>query len=237
MEEGDHVVAGDQGANVRQLCFDLDGTLTDPRNGIVGCLRHALAAVRADIPSDAKLAAFIGPPLQQSLRQLLKNPDESVLAEALTRYRERFSSVGMYDNEVYPGIPELLRALGAAGWTLRVVTSKPTVFADRILTHFDLSQHFTGVHGSELSGVRSDKAELIAHVLETERISAEDAVMIGDRSHDVVGARANGVRALGVLWGYGTRAELAAAGADELYESISALESDLCRSHTPPGET
>lgn len=133
----------------------------------------------------------------------------------------------MYENEVYPGIPELLQALGDAGDILRVVTSKPSVFADRILAHFDLSQHFTGVHGSELSGVRSDKAELIADVLASERISAKDAVMIGDRSHDVVGARANGVRPLGVLWGYGTRAELTAAGADELYASVADLQSDL----------
>lgn len=211
----------------RQLLFDLDGTLTDPRNGIVGCLRHALSAVQAELPSDPELEAFIGPPLQQSLRRLLGDPDEGVVAEALSRYRERFSSVGMYENEVYPGIPELLRALGDAGCTLRVVTSKPTVFADRILVHFDLSQHFAGVHGSELSGVRSDKAELIAHVLVTARISANDAVMIGDRSHDVLGARANGVRALGVLWGYGTRAELTAAGVDELYETVSALQSGL----------
>lgn len=193
----------------------------------MGCLRHALAAVHAVIPGDAELEACIGPPLQQSLRRLLGDPDESVLVEALTRYRERFSAVGMYENEVYPGIPELLQALGDAGDILRVVTSKPSVFADRILAHFDLSQHFTGVHGSELSGVRSDKAELIADVLASERISAKDAVMIGDRSHDVVGARANGVRPLGVLWGYGTRAELTAAGADELYASVADLQSDL----------
>ena len=221
----------------RQLCFDLDGTLTNPRNGIVGCLRHALTAVDADIPSDAELEACIGPPLQQSLRRLLGDPDESVLAEALTRYRERFSAVGMYENEVYSGIPELLRALGGAGRILRVVTSKPSVFAERILAHFDLSQHFAGVHGSELSGVRSDKVELLAHVLETQRIAAKDAVMIGDRSHDVVGARANGVRAVGVLWGYGTRAELTVAGADELYETVAALQRGLSRSAHHAAET
>jgi len=215
----------------RQLFFDLDGTLTDPRLGIVRCLRHALEGAPIAIPSDAELERFIGPPLQQSLKRLLGA--DAAATDALKRYRERFATSGMYENEVYPGIPELLRALRDVGWKLRVVTSKPKVFADPILDHFGISEHFIGVHGSELSGVRTDKAELIAHVLEVARIPARAAMMIGDRSHDIAGARANGVRALGVLWGYGSRAELTSAGAERLYDSVSALRGDLAGESAP----
>jgi len=210
----------------RHLFFDLDGTLTDPRQGIVRCLRYALSAFAVAIPTDTELEAFIGPPLQRTFASLLGD-DDDLIAEALRRYRERFASAGMFENQVYPGIPELLESSRHAGWTLHVVTSKPTVFAAQILAHFDLIRHFAAVHGSELSGLRADKTELVAHVLATEQISAPDAVMIGDRSHDVVGAQANGVRALGVLWGYGSREELRAAGAARSYETVEALREAL----------
>jgi phosphoglycolate phosphatase len=209
------------------LLFDLDGTLTDPREGIVGSLRHALAALGVPEPSDDELGSFIGPPLHGSLRRLLGPKGASEVPRALELYRERFATVGMFENRVYPGIPEALAALRAAEWSLFVVTSKPSVFAAPILEHFDLTRYFAGVYGAELSGERSDKAELIAHFLRTQRMPAERTTMIGDRKHDIVGARVNRVRALGVLWGYGTRDELTDAGADGLYETVADLVGGL----------
>lgn len=209
------------------LLFDLDGTLTDPREGIVGSLRHALAELGVPQPPDDELSGFIGPPLHESLRRFLGPKRANALPKALELYRERFASVGMFENKVYPGIPSALATLREAGWTLWVVTSKPSVFAAPILEHFALTRHFAGLHGSELSGERSDKGELIAHFLRVEGVPAAQATMIGDRKHDVAGARANGVRAFGVLWGYGTRAELAGAGADALYENVADLVKEL----------
>lgn len=209
------------------LFFDLDGTLTDPREGIVACLRHALDHVGVDVPADDELSRFIGPPLQDSLMQLLGPERAHLVPETLALYRGRFRTAGMFENQVYAGVPEGLDALAAAGWRLWVVTSKPRVFALPILEHFGLARHFVAVHGSELSGERSEKGDLIAYVLRTEGVHAGQAAMIGDRSHDVVAARANDVRAFGVLWGYGTRTELVDAGAERLYESFLELVSDL----------
>jgi phosphoglycolate phosphatase len=209
------------------LFFDLDGTLTDPREGIVGCLRHALQQLDLPLPSDDELAQLIGPPLHESLSKLLGSARAHHLPSALEHYRERFRTVGMFENSVYPGVPEALTKLAAAGWRLWVVTSKPLAFALPILEHFELARHFVGIHGSELSGERSNKAELIAHVRRTERIAADEAIMIGDRSHDVRGARSNNVASRGVLWGYGSREELVQAGADGLFASVDDLVSEL----------
>jgi phosphoglycolate phosphatase len=209
------------------LLFDLDGTLTDPREGIVGSLRYALGELGVPAPSDDELSRWIGPPLHESFRFALGAKRATSLPRALELYRERFASVGMFENKVYPGIPEALAALGAAGWRLWVVTSKPSVFAAPILEHFALTRYFVGVYGAELSGERSDKGELIAHVLRSEGLLAAQTAMIGDRKHDIVGARRNGVRALGVLWGYGTRDELAGAGADGVYENVADLVREL----------
>jgi phosphoglycolate phosphatase len=211
------------------LLFDLDGTLTDPREGIVGSLRYALAELGLPAPSDDELSSFIGPPLHDSLRRLLGAERANSLPRALELYRERFGTVGMFENRVYPGIAEALAALGDAGWRLWVVTSKPSVFAAPILRHFDLTRHFAGVYGAELSGERSNKSELIAHFLRTEGVPAERTTMIGDRRHDIAGARANGIRAFGVLWGYGTLDELIDAGADALYENVADLVGELTK--------
>ncbi len=206
------------------LFFDLDGTLTDPREGIVGSIRHALQRLDCAVPPDPELDCCIGPPLRDSFCRLV---GEALADVAVEHYRARFRVLGMFENRVYPGIPEALAALGAAGWRLLVVTSKPGVFAEQILRHFALNGYFAAVYGSELSGLRADKSELIAHVLASEGLAPEQALMIGDRCHDVVGARSNGVRAAGVLWGYGTREELGAAGAERLYESVPQLQADL----------
>ncbi len=214
---------------MQHVFFDLDGTLTDPAPGIVRCYQHALQVLGAPPRSDAELTQLIGPPLQESFRALMQSDDPELCERAVRVYRERFSTLGLYENSVYPEMPEVLSALRDAGRQLWVVTSKPTVFADRIIDHFALRPFFTRVYGAELSGERAAKAELIAHVLASERIAPQSTCMIGDRKHDVIGAKAHGIAALGVLWGYGTRLELEEAGATLVLEAVREIPAAIER--------
>jgi phosphoglycolate phosphatase len=206
----------------RSLFFDLDGTLTDPKVGITRCIRHALEGLGVGAPSDTELERWIGPPLAESFRELLGPSPPDLVERAMTLYRERFGTLGMFENVPYPGISDGLREL-AGSRRLYVVTSKPTLYARRIVEHFDLSRYFVAVYGSEMSGERTHKGELIAYVLHAEGIAPNDAIMIGDRSHDILGARQNEVTAVGVLWGYGSREELVEAGASAVYASVTEL--------------
>ncbi len=206
------------------LLFDLDGTLTDPRTGIVGCIRHALQQLDCPLPTENRLLECIGPPLHVSFRELV---GQARVDAALTLYRERFSRQGLYENQVYPGVAAALAQLQLAGHSLRVVTSKPTVFARRIVQHFELQDYFVEVHGSNLDGTLADKTELIGHVLKIAKIAASNAIMLGDRSHDVIGARNNQVKACGALWGYGSRTELLEAGAQQLLDDMSAFADSI----------
>jgi phosphoglycolate phosphatase len=183
------------------LLFDLDGTLTDNAPGIFACIRHALRELGFPAPVESDLRRAIGPPLHISFREIFGIMDEAVVMDAMRIYRERFSAVGLLENDVYPGIPDALSSLAEAGFRLRVATSKPKVFADRIIDHFQLRPFFPEVYGSELSGERAGKPELVRYVLESEGASPGATCMIGDRSHDMVGARENGLTAVGVLWG------------------------------------
>jgi phosphoglycolate phosphatase len=205
------------------ILFDLDGTLTDPRVGIIACIQHAMISMGQVPPVARELERFIGPPLQESFASLPGIDSKEKVARAVAFYRERFAQTGMFENTVYPDIPQTLDELASRGATLYVATSKPTVYAERIVEHFGLGRYFRRVYGSELDGTRSNKAELIAHLLDAESISRASAVMIGDRSHDMVGAQANGVFAVGVLWGYGSRAELLGAGAARVCERPAML--------------
>jgi len=205
------------------LLFDLDGTLTDSCPGILASMRHALVTLGLAVPADEALARLIGPPTQDAFRELLGSSDPELIASSIAIYRERYARLGLFENSVYPGVLEGLKALRAAGIPLFVVTSKPQVYANTIIDHFELRQYFNQVYGSELSGERSKKGDLIAHVLSQETISPANAWMIGDRLHDVAGAKQNGVRCAGVLWGYGSAEELSAAGADRLFRAMSEL--------------
>jgi len=205
------------------LFFDLDGTLTDSRPGIFNSMRYAMTALNVAIPEEEALSRFIGPPTHDTVRELLGSDDPALNARAIALYRERYSSRGMFENSVYPGIEQGLQALCELGIPLLVVTSKPELYAQQIIDHFGLQQYFERVYGSELSGERSNKGELIAHVLSKQGIAAANAWMIGDRLHDIVGAKRNGLRSAGVLWGYGSRAELSDAGADTLFQNMPEL--------------
>lgn len=206
------------------LLFDLDGTLTDPFPGITECILYALMRLSRPKPERESLGWCIGPPLKESFKKLLGTDDEKMAALALAHYRERFGSVGLFENEVYEGVPEALKALQANDFTLYVATSKPRVFAKRILAHFGLERYFKEIYGSELDGSRSDKGSLLAHILKSEAIEASQAVMIGDREHDMIGAKENGLPGVGVLWGYGTQAELERSGASACIRHPSDLK-------------
>ncbi len=200
----------DRGAAAGAVLFDLDGTLTDPFPGITRSIQHALRRLGAPVPEADDLRWCIGPPLADSFALLLGTTDKQRLDEAIAFYRERYTTVGLFENAVVDGIPELLRRLADAGRCLFVATSKPHIYARRIVEHFGLLPPIRTVYGSELDGTRSDKAELIAYLLVAEGFDPAGCVMIGDRRHDLIGAHANGVPAIGVTWGYGSREELTA---------------------------
>jgi phosphoglycolate phosphatase len=205
------------------ILFDLDGTLTDPETGITRCIEHALTMLGRAAPPRDHLRKYIGPPLRDSFVELL-GPDGDPDA-ALLHYRDRFATVGLYENAVYPEVAAGLGRIRDRGHRLFVATSKPAVYARLIVDHFGLTPFFAGVYGSELTGEHADKAELVAHVIASERLDAPQVWMVGDRLHDIRGGRANGTRTIGVLWGYGGEEELLAAGADFLADSIAAVAS------------
>jgi len=200
------------------IYFDLDGTLTDPFEGISKSIAYALQRLGEPEPGDEVLRKCIGPPLMASFETLV---GEDRARDALIFYRERFGDVGWQENLPYPGIRDVLQELRDAGRTLHVATSKPGVFAEKILAHFELDKYFAGVFGSELDGRRSNKIELLEHAL---AVNASDAaVMVGDREHDVIGALRNNMHIIAVTYGYGTEEELRNAGAEQIASSPADL--------------
>jgi phosphoglycolate phosphatase len=215
---------------ITRLFFDLDGTLTDPRPGIVRCMRYALGKLGAACPHDDVLASLgIGPSLRGTFATLLGTTNRDLVERALALYREQYGETGLFENAVYDGVVAMLERARPSASATFVATLKPKVYADRIVRRFGLAHYFTGVYGSELTGKYDDKTDLLAHLLEREQIRAADAVMIGDRAGDIVAARAHGIPSIGVLWGYGSRSELADAGADLLCASPGELTSCLAR--------
>jgi len=196
------------------IFIDLDGTLTDPKPGITRSIQYALGKLDRPIPLADELTWCIGPPLRGSLKQLLGT--DELADRAVTLYRERFSDIGLFENEVYPGIEDTLSTLARSGQRLFVATSKAHIYAERIIDHFKLRGYFERVFGAELDGTHSDKTDLLGHALQSMAIDRAQAVMIGDRSFDMVGARNNGMTAVGVLYGYGSEAELLEAGAHHI---------------------
>ncbi|HEX6634081.1 MAG TPA: HAD hydrolase-like protein [Usitatibacter sp.] len=214
--------------------FDLDGTLTDPREGITRSIAYALERMGVAPPPLDDLVFAIGPPLRASLARLLGTDSREAVERAIALYRERFADVGLFENRPYDGIADTLAALSAGGARLMVATSKPTVYARRIVERFALHAHFEEVHGCELDGTREDKRDLLAHVIPRHGLDAARSVMIGDRGADMRAARHHGLHALGVLWGYGSGEELSEAGAHalcaapaDLPDSVAALLDSL----------
>ena len=201
---------------IRNVLFDLDGTLTDPAEGIVRSIQYSLATLNLRCPSATELTSYIGPPLRQSFTAICNSSDEALIERAVALYRERFSTRGLFENAVYAGVPQVLAELQALSYRLFVATSKPRVYAEKILEHFSLAGYFVEIHGNELDGRLDDKAELIRELLEHHRLSPDETIMVGDRKHDVVAARRNSVTSLGVTYGYGPEDELTEAGVEHL---------------------
>jgi phosphoglycolate phosphatase len=203
------------------VLVDLDGTLIDPRPGLIGSVQYALDKLGQPVPPAEELLWMIGPPFRLSFPKLLGRADRT--EEAIAHYREHYFNGAMYDAIVYAGIPDALAALRAAGGRLFIATAKPHYYARPIVEHFDLARHFAGVFGPELDGTHDHKSDLIAHMIAEQGVDPEAAIMIGDREHDVTAAARNGIPTVGVTWGYGSDAELTTAGAATLCRTPASL--------------
>lgn len=212
------------------ILFDLDGTLTDPKLGITSSVQYALRALGIEEPSLDRLEPFIGPPLADSFREFYGLEGER-LATAIDKYRERFATQGIFENEIYPGIPQMLADLKAKDKILAIASSKPTLFVEQILEHFEIRKYFDHVVGSNMDGTRGTKEEVVEETLrqmltvEMTPAQKRDAVaMVGDRKFDIEGARAHGITSVGVLFGYAPEGELEEAGADYIVNSVRSLQ-------------
>ena len=207
----------------KYILFDLDGTITDSALGITNSVKYALNKLNAPIPPYETLCKFIGPPLLDGFRDIC-GFDAEKAQEAVKLYREYYETTGLYENAVYDGIHELLRALKEKGKTVILATSKPEKFARLILEHFNLTQYFDYAAGATIDETRNKKDAVIAYALKECNITDKSlAVMVGDRHHDIFGAKQNGIASIGVLYGFGSHEELTAAGADYIAENIDEL--------------
>ena len=205
------------------IFFDLDGTLTESGEGIMNSVAYAMRKFGVEETDREKLRTFIGPPLYASfMREYGLDLEQAMLA--VEYYREYFAPKGIYENRPYDGIVELLKELKKDGRRLYLATSKPEPYALEIVKHFGIYEYLDGLYGSTMSEERTKKEEVIAYALGQTGIKASDVVMIGDRAHDIIGAKANNVASIGVLFGYGSREELADAGADMIAESVEDLK-------------
>ena len=212
----------------KYIFFDLDGTLTDPQEGITNCVKYALESFGIHETDYSKLMRFIGPPLVYSFSEYYGFDEEKSLA-AVAKYRERFADIGIFENKVYDGIEEVLGKLVDTAHVLVLATSKPKVFADRIMTKYRLRPYFKLICGSELDGTRNDKNEVIEYAIDKLQIPREKIIMVGDRRQDIIGAKKCGIASCGVRYGYAESGELEDAGADYIAENLDELLEILMR--------
>lgn len=203
---------------LRHVVFDLDGTITDSAPGITRCLAHAVRAVEGRSLALEPLRRFIGTPLVEILSELLARPEDEAVERAVGAYIERFDRAGIYENEVYPGVVDVLDTLAEDGCALYVATSKTESAALRVLEHFGLRARFRGVFGMQRDRKVAGKVGVLRRTLRAGGFAGDAAAMVGDRHHDVEAALVLGLRPIGVAWGYGSRAELTAARADAIAE-------------------
>lgn len=204
---------------MKYILFDLDGTLTNPQRGITNSVKYALEYFGIPVYDNASLNKYIGPPLRQSFMEFAGLSEEQSRM-AMIKYREYFGPKGIFENKVYEGIPKLLQSLKSEGNKIILATSKPWIYAEMILKKFDLKKYFDFVAGSELNGVRTNKADVIAYAIDRYNIDIKNALMIGDRKHDIEGAVKNGLKTIGVLYGFGDYEELKEAGADYIVKDV-----------------
>ena len=204
------------------VLFDLDGTLTDPREGITRSIQYGLSKMGIDEPDLTQLEHFIGPPLLQAFMATY-GFDEAKAWEAMGFYRERFAVTGLYENEVFEGVTPLLETLVGQGRQLFIATSKPQIYAREIARHFDFAKHFKVIYGSELDGTRTNKVELIRHLMAEQGLNPAHTLMIGDRKHDLIGARDNGLDAAAVGYGFGSFEELSSFAPKYHFQTLTEL--------------
>jgi phosphoglycolate phosphatase len=201
------------------IFFDLDGTLSDSREGITKCLCYALEQIGREPPSRAELEKFIGPPLRKIFPDLLSDAGLDLVEKCVSLYRERYGAVGIYESVLYPDIRELLSSLRQMSFRLFVVTSKSQIYAERVIAHFSLTNYFEAVYGPACDGRFDDKRELVAYVLQELGVRPAEVVMVGDRRDDIAAAVVNGCSAVGITYGFGSVEELTTAGASALVHS------------------
>ena len=206
---------------IKNILFDLDGTLTDPKVGITTCIAYAAKKAGLGEHDPDEFVSFIGPPLKLQFMKHF-NVDDEMGEKLLWLYRERFSVIGLFENEPYSGITDLLEGLNEKN--LYVATSKPEVYSVKILEKFGLKEYFKKVYGSSLDGTHVEKSQLIEHLIKEEALNPDECIMIGDRKYDIIGAKENGMTAVGVLYGYGNRDEFIESGADYIVSNVDELK-------------
>ena len=212
---------------MKYILFDLDGTLTDPKEGITKAVQYALKKHGIEVESRDELEKFIGPSLKYSFMEFYNFSEEQAL-QAVEDYREYFKPIGLYENEVYPGIVALLEELHSRDMKLFIATSKPTVFASQIAEHFNIDKYFTEIVGSQLDGPRVEKDEVIGYILEKYNLTQKDhIIMVGDRKFDILGAKKHGLQTIGVSYGYSEENELEEAGACCIADTVEQLATYL----------
>ena len=219
--------------NFTAVLFDLDGTLIDPKIGITESVRYAMVQMGQPIPAAENIDWCIGPPLQENFAKLLQTDEQELVDTAVSHYRARYSKEGLFEATVYDGIPDMLANIRAEGYRVLLATSKPHIYGREILEHFDLLRFFDNVYGSEMNGHNAHKADLIHHVLQEEALQPNAAAMIGDREHDILGAKANHVWVGGVLYGYGRLEEIQHAQPNHTFATPQAIEQFFTKLHKP----
>lgn len=208
---------------MKNILFDLDGTITDPFLGITKSVAYSLKSYGIEVNSLDELKVFIGPPLDVSFQEYYHMSEKQSL-EAVEKYREYFSDKGLYENKVYEGMEDFLKALIDDGMNLYVCTSKPYVFAKKILEHFHLDHYFKGIYGAKLDGTRKNKGDVIAYCLKQEELDPKCCIMVGDRQHDIIGAHENQIPCIGVLYGYGSQDEFERYQCDYIVQDLNELK-------------
>ena len=223
--------------NYRNALFDLDGTVVDPGLGIVNSVKFALKKLGYGINENESFRKFIGPPLKYSFEKYY-GMKPGVAEQAVGFYREYFSEYGIGENKIYENITDLLKALKSKNVNVYIATSKPKIYAKKIIENFQLEQFFIAIEGSEFDGTLSDKSDLIAFIIKRHNLSVNESIMIGDREHDIIGARNNKMDSIGVGYGYGTKGELLNAGAkyyaSDIYELSELLNNIFAQQGDAP---
>jgi phosphoglycolate phosphatase len=214
--------------NFHNILFDLDGTLTDPKIGITSSVQYSLKKFGIIEPELEKLTVFIGPPLWESYK-CYYGFNEEITNLAVKYYREYYSDKGIFENEIYNGIKELLVKLNDEKFSVYIATSKPTIYAKQIADYFEISNLFRSIEGSELDGKLSNKVELIKHILGKHNLNKDETIMVGDRKHDIIGAKENRIKSIGVGYGYGSQKELEDSNANYYVNSVNELSELLLR--------